>query len=81
MSAIAGAAKTLVKKSYLYTNNHFSSKSVVNAVMLKAQLGEPIEGEYPPELIERYPEIEDLVSQGRLKAASTSSRSASRLPV
>ena len=58
---IAGAAKALVKKSYLYTNNHFAAKSVVNAVMLKAQLGEPIEGEYPPELIERYPDIADLV--------------------
>jgi uncharacterized protein YecE (DUF72 family) len=57
----AGAANELVKKSYLYTNNHFSAKSVVNAVMLKAQLGQPIEGEYPPELVERYPEIRDLV--------------------
>ena len=54
----AGAAKALVKKSYLYTNNHFTAKSVVNAVMLKAQLGQPIEGEYPPELVERYPELE-----------------------
>jgi len=61
-SDIAGAAKALVKKSYLYTNNHFAAKSVVNAVMLKAQLGEPIEGEYPPELIERYPELAGLVS-------------------
>ncbi len=58
----AGAAKELVKKSYLYTNNHFAAKSVVNAVMLKAQLGEPIEGEYPPELVERYPQVEDLVT-------------------
>jgi uncharacterized protein YecE (DUF72 family) len=58
---IAGAAKALVKKSYLYTNNHFAAKSVVNAVMLKAQLGQPIEGEYPPELVTRYPEIADLV--------------------
>jgi hypothetical protein len=40
--------------------------------MLKAQLGEPIEGEYPPELIERYPDISDLVSEGRVKAAPTS---------
>ena len=58
----AGAAKELVKKAYLYTNNHFSAKSVVNAVMLKAQLGVPIEGEYPPELVERYPEIRELVT-------------------
>jgi uncharacterized protein YecE (DUF72 family) len=58
---VAGAAKELVKKSYLYTNNHFASKSVVNAVMLKAQIGQPIEGEYPPELVETYPEIAGLV--------------------
>lgn len=58
----ARAADTLVKKSYLYTNNHFSAKSVANAVMLKAQLGQPIEGEYPPGLVERYPEISGLVT-------------------
>jgi uncharacterized protein YecE (DUF72 family) len=61
-SGTAGAAKELVKKSYLYTNNHFAAKSVVNAVMLKAQLGDPIEGEYPAKLVERYPEIKDLVT-------------------
>jgi uncharacterized protein YecE (DUF72 family) len=59
---VAGAAKHLVKKSYLYTNNHFASKSVVNAVMLKAQLGQRIDGGYPPQLVERYPEIEGLVA-------------------
>ena len=68
-SETASAAKELVKKSYLYTNNHFSSKSVVNAVMLKAQLGQPIDGEYPETLIEAYPELESLVTEGRLKAA------------
>ncbi len=66
----AGAAKELVRKSYLYTNNHFSAKSVVNAVMLKAQLGQPIEGEYPPELVERYPEIRDVVASGKRTAGS-----------
>jgi uncharacterized protein YecE (DUF72 family) len=64
-SGIATAANELVKKSYLYTNNHFSSKSVVNAVMLKAQVGQPIDGEYPPELVERYPEITNLVVTSR----------------
>ena len=67
-SDVAGAAKALVKKAYLYTNNHFAAKSVVNAVMLKAQLGERIEGEYPPELVERYPEIRDLVTVSDPKA-------------
>ena len=60
-SQTAAAARTLVKKAYLYTNNHFAAKSVVNAVMLKAQLGEPIEGEYPPALVERYPELGELI--------------------
>jgi uncharacterized protein YecE (DUF72 family) len=71
---VAGAAKELVKKSYLYTNNHFSAKSVVNAVMLKAQLGEPIEGEYPPEMVERYPEIEGLVRVRRPEPSHVTSR-------
>ena len=74
-SEIASAATELVKKSYLYTNNHFSSKSVVNAVMLKAQVGQPIDGEYPPELIERYPEIARLVTSSRRAPVP------SRLPV
>ena len=72
-SEIAGAARELVKKSYLYTNNHFSAKSVVNAVMLKAQLGEPVEGVYPPGIVERYPELAELVT--------TSPALPSRLPV
>jgi len=56
-SETAGAAKRLVKKLYLYTNNHFSAKSVANAAMIKQQLDEPIEGEYPPEFVARYPEL------------------------
>jgi len=63
-SETAKAAKELVKKSYLYTNNHFSSKSVVNAVMLKAQLGQPIEGEYPDTLVNTYGELAEVL-EGR----------------
>ena len=53
----AGAARRIVKKAYLYTNNHFSAKSVANAAMIKKQLGEPIDGEYPPEFVAHYPEL------------------------
>ena len=62
-SDVAGAAKALVKKSYLYTNNHFAAKSVVNAVMLKAQLGEPIDGEYPETLVDAYQELETALAE------------------
>jgi uncharacterized protein YecE (DUF72 family) len=61
-SDTADAARRLVKKLYLYTNNHFSAKSVANAAMIKRQLGEPIEGEYLPEFIERYPELAGVVT-------------------
>jgi uncharacterized protein YecE (DUF72 family) len=59
------AARRLVKKLYLYTNNHFSAKSVANAAMIKQQLGEPIEGEYPPQFIERFPELHGALTPSR----------------
>jgi uncharacterized protein YecE (DUF72 family) len=60
-SETADAARRLVKKLYLYTNNHFSAKAVANAAMIKQQLGEPIAGEYPPEFVERYPDLKNVV--------------------
>jgi uncharacterized protein YecE (DUF72 family) len=64
-SETADAARQLVKKAYLYTNNHFSAKSVANAAMIKQQLGEPLDGEYPPEFIERYPELTGALTPSR----------------
>jgi uncharacterized protein YecE (DUF72 family) len=61
-SETAGAAQRLVKKLYLYTNNHFSAKSVANAVMIKQQLGEPIEGQYPPEFVGRFPDLAPIIA-------------------
>jgi len=60
-SETADASRRLVKKLYLYTNNHFSAKSVANAVMIKQQLDEPIDGEYPPAFLERYPQLKGAV--------------------
>ncbi len=62
VSETADAARRLVKKFYLYFNNHFASKAVVNAVMIKSQLGEPVPGVYPREFVERYPETASIVS-------------------
>ena len=63
-SETAGAARRLVKKLYLYTNNHFSAKSVANAAMIKQQLDEPVDGDYPPEFVARYPELAGTVKVG-----------------
>jgi uncharacterized protein YecE (DUF72 family) len=57
----ASAARALVKKTYLYMNNHYSAKSIANAAMIKKQLGEPLEGEYPEEFVTRYPELAGAV--------------------
>jgi uncharacterized protein YecE (DUF72 family) len=59
----ADAAQQLVKKLYLYTNNHFSAKSVANAAMIKQQLGQPLDGEYPPAFLARYPELAGVVKE------------------
>jgi len=66
------AASRLVKKAYLYTNNHFSAKSVANAAMIKQQLGQELDGEYSEEFLARYPELRGIV-----KAAVTPSRTSS----
>jgi uncharacterized protein YecE (DUF72 family) len=55
------AASAKVKKAYLYTNNHFSAKSVANAAVLKHKLGQPVEGEYPDEFVDRYPDLKGIV--------------------
>jgi uncharacterized protein YecE (DUF72 family) len=62
LTETADAARHIVKKVYLYANNHFSAKSVANAAMIKQQLGEPLDGEYPPEFVERYPALAHVVA-------------------
>jgi uncharacterized protein YecE (DUF72 family) len=57
----ARAAAREVKKAYLYANNHFSAKSVANAAILKAHLGQELEGEYPAEFVEKYPDLKGMV--------------------
>jgi uncharacterized protein YecE (DUF72 family) len=59
-SETAKAVKALVRKMYLYMNNHFAAKSVANALVLKRQLDVPVTGDYTPELLERYPFLEGI---------------------
>ena len=55
------------KKVMMYLNNHFSAKSVANAAILKRDLGQLIPGDYEPAMVERYPELRDVVKiQARL---------------
>jgi uncharacterized protein YecE (DUF72 family) len=61
IAVVATSTAAIVKKAYVFMNNHFASKSVVNAVVLKHLAGEPITGNYPPELVERYLDLKGLV--------------------
>jgi uncharacterized protein YecE (DUF72 family) len=56
------AARGLVKKVYLFLNNHFSAQSVANAATLRHMLDEPIGARMPAELEERYPELKGKVA-------------------
>jgi uncharacterized protein YecE (DUF72 family) len=57
----ATVASRAVKKAYLYANNHFSAKSVANAAILKHQLGQEIEGEFPEAFVDAYPDLKSIV--------------------
>jgi hypothetical protein len=39
---------------------------VANAAILKSQLGQLVPGDYPTEMVERYPDLAGVVSTGSL---------------
>jgi uncharacterized protein YecE (DUF72 family) len=55
-------ARALVKRQYVYLNNHFAAQSVVDAVVLRHMLDEPLEVPLPAELVSRYPMLHDKVA-------------------
>jgi hypothetical protein len=42
--------------------------------MIKQQLGEPIEGEYPPEFVEQFPNLAGVVRQAAAGSAPATKR-------
>lgn len=51
------ASRALVKKVYLYMNNHFAAQAVVNAAMVRRELGDPVRAPMPAGLVARYPAL------------------------
>lgn len=65
LSPIAEAvqkARAIVKKQYVYLNNHFAAKAVADAAVLRHMLDEPVETPVPAELVARYPMLEGKVT-------------------
>ena len=65
-AARARAASASGRRVLLYMNNHFSAKAVANAAVLKHTLDQPVTGDYPAEMIRRYPDLEGLVRSSEL---------------
>jgi len=62
----ARRARKMNKKVLMYLNNHFSAKAVANAAVLKHELDQLVPGEYPREMVRRYPELEGIVATSGL---------------
>jgi len=62
IAEIVRDVRALVKKAYLFLNNHFSAQSIANATTLKHMLDEPVAAPMPPELVERFPDLVAIVS-------------------
>jgi uncharacterized protein YecE (DUF72 family) len=55
-------ARALVRKQYVYLNNHFAAQAVADAAVLRHMLDEPVETPMPDELVSRYPMLEGKVA-------------------
>ena len=58
----AKKARALVKKLYIYMNNHFAAQAVADAAVLRHMLDEPVAAPMPAELVRRYPMLEGKVA-------------------
>ena len=54
--------RSMIKKAYLFLNNHFSAQSVANAITLKKMLDEPVTARMPAEMVERFPDLAGIVA-------------------
>ncbi len=50
--------------SYVFYNNHYGAKAVVNAVQMRLQLGQRLPAELPDTLLESYPFLKDSFQKG-----------------
>jgi uncharacterized protein YecE (DUF72 family) len=55
-------ARALVRKQYVYLNNHFAAQAVADAAVLRHLLDDPVAAPMPPELIARYPMLKGKVA-------------------
>jgi uncharacterized protein YecE (DUF72 family) len=57
--------RQLVQTIYVFMNNHFAGKAVANAAALRHAAGQPVPGDYPDEMLERYPFLRQIAPRPR----------------
>ena len=60
-STALSASTSIVKKAYLYANNHCAGNAVANAAQVRARLGDPVTAPFPRTFLERFPQLEGIV--------------------
>ena len=65
-AAAATEASAAGRKVMAFMNNHFSAKAVANAAVLRSQLGQTVPGLYEREMVNRYPDLEGIVTTSGL---------------
>jgi uncharacterized protein YecE (DUF72 family) len=66
-AALAGDVQEVAERTadtYVFYNNHYKAKAVVNGLQLRAQLGQPVGPDFNEELLKEYPDLKDLVGVG-----------------
>lgn len=51
-------------ETYVFYNNHYGAKAVVNALQMRLDLGQTVPEEMPAPLLERYPELREALEKG-----------------
>ncbi|MEW5981742.1 MAG: DUF72 domain-containing protein [Acidobacteriota bacterium] len=59
---VVNTVRQIVRRLYVYLNNHFAAKAVANAALLRHRVGQEVPGTYPAEMVRRYPFLEPLVA-------------------
>ena len=65
-AAAAAEASEAGRKVMAFMNNHFSAKAAANAAILRSQLGQTVPGLYEREMVNRYPDLEGIVTTSGL---------------
>lgn len=63
-SALAAEVREVAGSSadtYVFYNNHYRAKAVVNALQLKHELGQPVGTELNPDLLAEYPDLKNVL--------------------